>query len=81
MLTSPRSIRSQQLSPRCLACPQTVSRETGFGTALCDPLNPKTWPAPGKRGQRPGCKQILGKEGISGGYNHFCSGGHAGTAC
>ncbi|KAI7836014.1 hypothetical protein COHA_010098 [Chlorella ohadii] len=52
----------------------TVSRETGFGTALCDPLNPKTWPAPGKRGQRPGCKQILGKEGISGGYNHFCSG-------
>jgi hypothetical protein len=51
-----------------------VSRETGFGTALCDPLNPKTWPGPGKRGQKPGCKQILGKNGISGGYNHFCSG-------
>jgi hypothetical protein len=68
------SAQAPALLISCLLCPQTVSRETGFGTALCDPLNPKTWPGPGKRGQKPGCKQILGKNGISGGYNHFCSG-------
>lgn len=53
----------------------TVSAERGYGTAVCDPLNPRTWPLPGQKHLAgAGCQQILGRQGISGGKNHFCAG-------